>query len=201
MEENFGIILIVAAIIGLIPATIAYKKGYNFLGWWFFGFGLFIVALPYAIVMKRADNELLEKTKEDNNFSRIVSDLANLKAIKDTGALSEEAYEARESELKQQLQAIENSRQKEQKSYYVNSEIDIDTHVENLKNMGIEMNVDGLTDDEKYTIIKMASNLESGNVIIKHSVNKKIEVQSLIQYQDWIKHYGEKIMILIASKK
>jgi len=52
-------IWIIAILIGLIPALIAYKKGYpsknegyNFFVWWIFGASLFIVALPWAIIMK-----------------------------------------------------------------------------------------------------------------------------------------------------
>lgn len=44
--------LIVAAMIGLIPAAIAHSKGKSFFGWWFFGAALFIVALPAALLVK-----------------------------------------------------------------------------------------------------------------------------------------------------
>ena len=44
--------LIVALVIGLIPAAIASKKGRSFMLWWFYGAMLFIVALPMAIFMK-----------------------------------------------------------------------------------------------------------------------------------------------------
>ena len=50
-------------LLGLIPAAIAHNKGHNFLGWWIFGAGLFIVALPLAIVLK-PDATVLEKRKE-----------------------------------------------------------------------------------------------------------------------------------------
>jgi hypothetical protein len=50
--------LIVAAILGLIPAYIAWRKGYFFFQWWFFGTALWIVALPIAIFMKRDEVEL-----------------------------------------------------------------------------------------------------------------------------------------------
>lgn len=43
-------ILIIAILIGLIPAAIAHNKGRSFVGWWLFGALLFIVALPCAIV-------------------------------------------------------------------------------------------------------------------------------------------------------
>lgn len=43
---------LLAAVIGLLPAFIARHKGRNFLLWWFFGAGLFILALPAALMMK-----------------------------------------------------------------------------------------------------------------------------------------------------
>lgn len=46
-------ILVVAAVIGLIPAAIAHSKGHSFILWWFFGATLFIVALPCAIMMNK----------------------------------------------------------------------------------------------------------------------------------------------------
>jgi hypothetical protein len=45
-------ILIAAVLIGLIPAAIAQKKGYSFIGYWVFGALLFIVALPVTLLMK-----------------------------------------------------------------------------------------------------------------------------------------------------
>lgn len=47
-----GTLLVIAVLIGLIPASIASNKGHNFLVWWFFGAALFIVALPLAIMLK-----------------------------------------------------------------------------------------------------------------------------------------------------
>ncbi len=46
-------ILVIAALIGLIPAAIAQSKGHSFILWWFFGAALFIVALPCALLMKK----------------------------------------------------------------------------------------------------------------------------------------------------
>jgi len=45
-------ILIIAVIIGLLPAFIARSKGYNFFGWWLFGALLWIVAFPMALTLK-----------------------------------------------------------------------------------------------------------------------------------------------------
>jgi hypothetical protein len=44
-------ILMVAAVIGILPAAIAQSKGYSFGLWWIFGALLFIIALPVAILM------------------------------------------------------------------------------------------------------------------------------------------------------
>ncbi len=42
--------IILAILLGLIPAKIADKKGKNFTLWWFFGAALFIIALPMALL-------------------------------------------------------------------------------------------------------------------------------------------------------
>jgi len=46
------ITLIVAALLGLIPAKIAQSKGYSFGKWWVYGFLIFIVAIIHACVLK-----------------------------------------------------------------------------------------------------------------------------------------------------
>jgi hypothetical protein len=55
-------ILILAVLIGLIPATIAKNKGRGFLGWWIYGAALFIIALPHALLIK-SDQKALDKEK------------------------------------------------------------------------------------------------------------------------------------------
>ena len=45
-------ILVIAVLIGLIPATVAKNKGYSFGAWWFYGAALFILALPHALMLK-----------------------------------------------------------------------------------------------------------------------------------------------------
>jgi hypothetical protein len=52
-------VLIIAALIGLIPATIASNKGKNFVAWWAFGAALFVVALPAALLIK-TDRQAVE---------------------------------------------------------------------------------------------------------------------------------------------
>lgn len=49
------IIILVAIVIGLLPASIAAAKGRNFVLWWIYGAALFIIALPHAIFAKSAN--------------------------------------------------------------------------------------------------------------------------------------------------
>ena len=44
-------VLIIAVLIGLIPAAIAKGKGRSFGLWWLYGALLFIVALPHSLIM------------------------------------------------------------------------------------------------------------------------------------------------------
>lgn len=44
--------ILIAVVIGLIPAMIAKGKGRSFGLWWLYGFALFIVALPHSLIMK-----------------------------------------------------------------------------------------------------------------------------------------------------
>lgn len=52
-------ILILAVLLGLIPAAITRSKGRSFGLWWLYGALIFIVALPHALIM-RADNQAVE---------------------------------------------------------------------------------------------------------------------------------------------
>lgn len=49
--------LIIAAFLGMIPATIAKNKGYSFGLWWFYGWMLFIVAIIHASVLQDKNEE------------------------------------------------------------------------------------------------------------------------------------------------
>jgi hypothetical protein len=50
-------VLVLVVAIGLIPAAIAHNKGYNFWLWWAFGAALWIVATPWAILLKPLTDE------------------------------------------------------------------------------------------------------------------------------------------------
>ena len=53
-------VVLLAVVIGVIPAAIAKGKGRSFGLWWFYGAMLFIIALPHALIMK-PDNAALEQ--------------------------------------------------------------------------------------------------------------------------------------------
>jgi len=54
-------LLVVAAIIGLIPAAIAQSKGRSFVAWWIYGALLFIVALPHSLLLKPDSKEIEQR--------------------------------------------------------------------------------------------------------------------------------------------
>ncbi len=63
-------VLILAVLLGLIPATIAKNKGKSFALWWIYGGALFIVALPHALIMKRDVGALEQKAIEEGNLRK-----------------------------------------------------------------------------------------------------------------------------------
>ena len=70
-------IFLAAVLIGLIPAFVARSKGRSFVAWWLYGAGLFIFALPHAILLKPAEGHgsrkcphCAELVKEEANVCR-----------------------------------------------------------------------------------------------------------------------------------
>ena len=59
--DGMGLLLVMGAILGLVTGAIAQSKGRSFVGWWFFGWMLFIVALPCILL---ASNQSGKKCKE-----------------------------------------------------------------------------------------------------------------------------------------
>jgi len=51
-------LLLCAAVIAIIPAQVAKSKGYSFGTWWLYGFLLFIIALPHALLISSSENGL-----------------------------------------------------------------------------------------------------------------------------------------------
>ena len=51
MEKIIIVIVIAAALAGVLPAFIASSKGLNFFKWWIYGALLFPVALPHSLLL------------------------------------------------------------------------------------------------------------------------------------------------------
>ncbi|RXF72089.1 zinc ribbon domain-containing protein [Hansschlegelia zhihuaiae] len=62
-------LLILAALLGLIPAAIARSKGRSFGLWWFYGAMILIVALPHALIM-RPNREMIDAEREREGLRR-----------------------------------------------------------------------------------------------------------------------------------
>lgn len=67
---EIGQIVLYAAILGLIPATIGYLKGKRFLIWWIYGTLVFIVALPASILMKKDITALERRQLRSGHMKR-----------------------------------------------------------------------------------------------------------------------------------
>ena len=61
--------LVLAVLIGLIPAYIAREKGRDFFTWWLYGAAIFIVALPHAILLQ-PDQETLRVRAVDGGMKK-----------------------------------------------------------------------------------------------------------------------------------
>ncbi|CAM3938215.1 zinc ribbon domain-containing protein [Xenorhabdus thuongxuanensis] len=59
-------LIVIAALLGLIPAAIASSKGREFFVWWLYGALIFIVALPHSLVIRKDERSIEErKIRED----------------------------------------------------------------------------------------------------------------------------------------
>ena len=61
--------IVIAVLIGLIPAAIARSKGYSFGLWWLYGALLFIVALPHAL-LKKVNIDAQEARQVNEGFKK-----------------------------------------------------------------------------------------------------------------------------------
>jgi len=57
---DWGPTIVLATLLGLIPASIARNKGRDFVAWWAYGALLFIVALPHALILQ-PDQKVIER--------------------------------------------------------------------------------------------------------------------------------------------
>lgn len=102
----FLMILFMAVGLGLIPATIAKNKGYNFWLWWLYGFFLWLVAVIHACVLP--NKYALQQQPPYNNpmppyappYSQSAADeIKKYKELYDRGVITEEEFQAKKRQL------------------------------------------------------------------------------------------------------
>lgn len=94
MEYIF--VLAIAAVLGLIPANIAKKKGHSFGLWWFYGWMLFIVAI---IHVQFIEDYNAPKQNTISVSSGTADELEKFKKLLDTGVISQEEYDQKKKQL------------------------------------------------------------------------------------------------------
>ena len=99
--------LVIAAGLGLIPANIAKRKGYDFGLWWFYGWMLFIVAIIHVCLIpdKNAQqtpiNQLNSIPYSPLSYSgnSAADELKEYKELFDTDVITEEEFQAKKEQL------------------------------------------------------------------------------------------------------
>ncbi len=103
MDDGMFIVgLIVAAGLAFIPASIAKKKGYSFGLWWFYGWLLFIVAIIHVSLIpdKIAPQEPVSKNVSPcASELGIADELKKYKELLDSGAITEDEFQAKKQDL------------------------------------------------------------------------------------------------------
>lgn len=66
---NWVSLIVLAVAAGLIPATIAWKRGRDFFLWWFYGSLLFLIATPHAILLT-PNRGMLDLRKSREGYGR-----------------------------------------------------------------------------------------------------------------------------------
>lgn len=69
----------------------------------------------------------------------------------------------------------------------------------NIQTGGVHILYPHLSDIEKLKVEKLVRVLRRDQVITKHRLNGEIEIMSLDHYRNWIRIYGDEMLILIAK--
>ena len=94
MNSSYYIIsLIVAAVLGFIPASIAQKKGYSFWLWWFYGWMIFIVAIIHVHFIPDKNKSSLP------NGVSAADELSKYKALLDEGTITLDEFNEKKDQL------------------------------------------------------------------------------------------------------
>ena len=90
----WGLGLVTAAILGLIPANIAKRKGYSFGIWWLYGWMLFIFAIIHVSFLKDKNDP-----REASGTPSAADEIKKYKELLDSGAITKEEYEIKKNQL------------------------------------------------------------------------------------------------------
>ena len=107
---DYVVVLIIAAGLGCIPASIAKNKGYSFGLWWFYGWMLFIIALIHACVLpdKNARQTPIYQYNQYNSTpyaprttprQSAADELKKYKELLDQGVITEDEFQAKKEQL------------------------------------------------------------------------------------------------------
>lgn len=98
MDEIYIVaVILLACCLGFIPAIIAKNKGYNFWLWWGYGAAIFIVAIVHAVTLR--DKNIKNAPQKANPLDTTAEELAKYKKLLDSGAITQEEFEAVKSRL------------------------------------------------------------------------------------------------------
>lgn len=106
-NEYLVISLVISAGLGLIPASIAKRKGYSFGVWWFYGWMLFIVAIIHAGFLKDKNVQQAQNYQDrpilyspsSNAGQNVAEELRKYKELMDEGVISQEEFQAKKEQL------------------------------------------------------------------------------------------------------
>ena len=91
-------ILLLAAGLGCIPASIAKNKGYSFGLWWLYGWLLFIVAIIHVSLFPDKNAQQTPSPASPAGQSA-ADELKKYKELLDTGVITEEEFQEKKKKL------------------------------------------------------------------------------------------------------
>ena len=96
------VVLLIAAGLGFIPATIAKKKGYSFGLWWLYGWMLFIVAIIHVCLIPDKNAPQAPSAgpvRRPPPPPGTADEIRKYKELLDSGVLTQEEFEQKKRQL------------------------------------------------------------------------------------------------------